>query len=103
MGGLWEFPGGKLEPDETVEECVKREIKEELGIEVIVGERIIVINHDYTTFKVTLFVHHCEHLSGEPQNLESEEVRWVKIEELDQYTFPKANIKIIDIVKRQTK
>ena len=101
MGGLWEFPGGKIEASETVEECVKREIKEELGIEVTVCDRIIKIDHHYTTFKVTLFVHHCQYVSGEPQNLESEEVRWVKIEELDRYTFPKANLQIIDILKMQ--
>ncbi len=103
MGGLWEFPGGKIEPNETVEECVKREIKEELGIEVAVGDRIISIAHDYNTFKVTLFVHNCHYLSGEPQNLESEEIKWVKIKELDRYTFPQANIKIIDMLKRQLK
>ncbi len=103
MGGLWEFPGGKIEPNETIEECIRREIKEELDIEVAVCDRITAIDHDYTTFKVTLFVHHCQYLSGEPQNLESEEVRWVKIEELDRYAFPKANIKIIDLLKMQAK
>lgn len=99
MGGFWEFPGGKIEPDETVEECVKREIQEELGIEVAVGDRLTTISHDYATFKVTLLVHHCQYLSGEPQTIECEEIRWVKVEEIDQYTFPEANIKIIDILK----
>ncbi len=99
MGGFWEFPGGKIKPDESVEDCVKREIKEELGIEVVVGERITTINHNYATFKITLLVHHCQYLSGEPQTIECEEIRWVTVEEIDQYTFPEANIKIIDILK----
>ncbi len=99
MGGLWEFPGGKIEPNETVEECVSREIKEELGIEVAVGDRLITIEHNYETFKLTLFVHHCRYLSGEPQTIECEEVRWIKVEEIDQYDFPQANIKIINILK----
>ena len=101
MAGLWEFPGGKIENDETVEECVKREIKEELGIEVAVGARLLTINHDYVKFTITLFVHYCQYLSGEPQTIECQEVRWVKVEEIHQYTFPQANIKIIDMLQRQ--
>jgi len=53
MGGLWELPGGKIEPGETVEECIKREIWEELGIEIEVGLSLIVINHIYSLFAVT--------------------------------------------------
>ncbi|HHP7230966.1 MAG TPA: 8-oxo-dGTP diphosphatase MutT [Xenococcaceae cyanobacterium] len=101
MGGLWEFPGGKIEPNETVEECIRREIKEELGIEVAVGDRLVTIDHNYTTFNLTLFVHHCQYLSGEPQTIECDEVRWVTLEEIEQYTFPQANTKIIDMLKRQ--
>ena len=99
MGGLWEFPGGKIEPGETVEECIKREIKEELGIEIEVGDRLITIDHTYSHFHVTLNVHHCRHLSGVPQPIECDEVRWVRLEELDNYTFPKANIQIIDALR----
>ncbi len=95
LGGLWEFPGGKLELDETVPDCIQREIKEELGIEIEVGDRLISINHAYTHFRVTLMVHHCRHLSGQPQPLECDEVRWVRLEEIDQYPFPRANTQII--------
>ncbi len=101
LGGLWEFPGGKIEPNEGVEECVSREIKEELGIEIEVGTRLITIEHAYTHFKVTLNVFNCKHLSGEPQPLESDEVKWVTLDEIDQYPFPKANSQIIDAIRRQ--
>ncbi|NJL40855.1 MAG: 8-oxo-dGTP diphosphatase MutT, partial [Leptolyngbyaceae cyanobacterium SM1_4_3] len=95
LGGLWEFPGGKIEPEETVEACIKREIQEELGIEVEVGDRLITIDHTYTHFHVTLNVHHCRHLSGDPQPLECDEIRWVTLAEIDQFPFPKANVQII--------
>ena len=99
MGGLWEFPGGKIEPGETVEACIKREIQEELGIEVRVGDRLIVIDHVYSQFGVTLTVHHCHLESGEPQPLECDEIRWVSLDELDEYSFPQANIQIINALR----
>ena len=101
LGGLWEFPGGKIEPGESAEDCVKREIKEELGIEIEVGSRLITIDHAYTHFKVTLNVFNCTHLSGTPQPLESDEVKWVTLDEIDEYPFPKANSQIIDALKQQ--
>ncbi|MBD2257714.1 A/G-specific adenine glycosylase [Pseudanabaena sp. FACHB-2040] len=99
LGGLWEFPGGKIEPNETVEDCIRREIMEELGIEIEVGERLIVVEHAYTHFKVTLNVHHCRHLSGEPQPIECDEVKWVTLDEIEEYPFPKANVTIIEALK----
>ncbi|MDF5722206.1 MAG: 8-oxo-dGTP diphosphatase MutT [Rhizonema sp. PD37] len=99
MGGLWEFPGGKIELGETVEECIKREIKEELGIEIEVGAHLITIDHIYTHLHVTLIVHHCRHLSGVPQPLECDEIRHVSLDELEQFTFPEANKKIIVALK----
>lgn len=95
LGGLWEFPGGKLEAGETLEECVRREVSEELAIAVEVGEKIITLDHAYTHFKVTLHGFRCRHLAGEPQAIACDEVRWVTLAELDQYPFPKANTKII--------
>jgi mutator protein MutT len=99
MGGLWEFPGGKIEPGETVEACISREIQEELAIEITVGEQLISIEHTYPTFHLTLTVHHCQHLSGIPQPIESEEIRWVNIDDLSNYQFPAANIAIINALK----
>ncbi len=99
MGGLWEFPGGKIEPGETVAECIEREIREELAIEIAVGEHLISIEHTYRTFHLTLTVHHCQHISGVPQPIESEEIRWVNINDLGNYQFPTANIAIINTLQ----
>jgi 8-oxo-dGTP diphosphatase len=99
MGGLWEFPGGKVEVGESVCECIQREIKEELGIEIEVGEHLISINHTYTQLRVTLVVHHCRHLAGIPQPLQCDEVRWVSLDELQNFEFPEANTQIISTLK----
>jgi mutator protein MutT len=101
MGGLWEFPGGKLEPGETVEECIQREIREELGIEIAVGDRLTTIDYTYSHFRVTLIVHNCYHVKGEPMPIECAEIRWVNLDELDRYSFPEANIEIINILQQK--
>lgn len=95
MGGLWEFPGGKIEPGETIQECIEREIYEELAIKIEVGEHLITIDHTYTHLRVTLTVHHCHHLTGVPQPLECDEIRWVSLADLEQFAFPQANVQII--------
>ncbi|KAM3091614.1 A/G-specific adenine glycosylase [Phormidesmis sp. 146-12] len=99
LGGLWEFPGGKVEPSETIEACIRREIQEEIGIEIEVGDRLMVVDHTYTHFKVRLNVHHCQYVSGEPQAIACDEVRWVELSDLDQYPFPKANLQIIQALR----
>ena len=96
LGGLWEFPGGKIEPGETVEACIQREIREELDLEVEVGKHLITINHSYTHFHVMLHVHHCRYLGGEPKPIACDEIRWVSLSELDRFPFPKANLQIIE-------
>ena len=103
MGGLWEFPGGKIEPGETVEACIAREIQEELAIEITVGAQLISIEHTYPTFHLTLTVHHCQHISGVPQPIESEEIRWVNIGDLNNYQFPAANIAIINALQNYSR
>lgn len=95
LGGLWEFPGGKIEPGETVEDCIKREVEEELGIAIAVGKHLITIEHVYTHLHVILTVHHCAYVSGTPQPLECDEVRWVTLAEIEKYPFPEANAQII--------
>ena len=99
LGGLWEFPGGKIEANETVEDCIKREILEEIGIEIRVGKSLITIDHAYTHFRVTLYVHLCQYVSGTPRAIECEEVRWVTLEAIDSFPFPKANTQIIAALK----
>ncbi|MEA5449860.1 A/G-specific adenine glycosylase [Leptolyngbya sp. CCNP1308] len=102
LGGLWEFPGGKIEPGETIEDCIAREIQEELGIEIAVGDRLCTVTHAYSHFKVTLNVHHCTHLAGDPQPIECDEVRWVTLDTIEEFPFPKANIHIINALRAYT-
>lgn len=99
LGGFWEFPGGKIEGNETVQECIKREILEEIGIEIAVDSHLITIEHTYSHFRVNLQVYNCRYLSGEARAIECEEIRWVTIQELDNYTFPAANQEIIRALK----
>ncbi|MCE2669615.1 MAG: 8-oxo-dGTP diphosphatase MutT [Microcystis sp.] len=99
LGGFWEFPGGKIEGNETVQECIKREVLEEIGIEIAVDSHLITIDHTYSHFRVNLQVYNCRYLSGEARAIECEEIRWVTIEELDNYTFPAANQEIIRALK----
>lgn len=101
MGGLWEFPGGKIEPGETVIECIQREVKEELDIQISVGDRLTTITHTYETFKVTLYVHDCQYISGTPQTIECDEIHWVKPAQMNQYQFPQANIQIIQLLQQR--
>lgn len=99
LGGFWEFPGGKIEGNETVQECIKREILEEIGIEIAVDSHLITIDHTYSHFRVNLQVYNCRYISGQARAIECEEIRWVTIEELDNYTFPAANQEIIRALK----
>ncbi|HIE42675.1 MAG TPA: A/G-specific adenine glycosylase [Nitrospinaceae bacterium] len=95
MGGLWEFPGGKLESEESPEQCLQREIKEELGIAIKIDEKLMTVKHSYTRFHVTLHVFMCKIQSGKVSPTQCEDFEWVKIAELDTYPFPAANVKII--------
>lgn len=98
QGGLWEFPGGKLEESETVHQALVRELKEELGIEVFSSAPLIQIRHDYGDKAVLLDVHCVNEFSGEPVGTEGQEIRWVSPHELHQYSFPAANKPIIDAI-----
>ncbi len=95
MGGLWEFPGGKFESGESPEQCLHREINEELGVSLHIDEKLMVIKHSYTRFRVTLHVFLCRIRSGRVSPTQSDEWSWVKAKELDTYPFPAANVKII--------
>ena len=95
LGGLWEFPGGKQERGETLSQCVRREIKEELGIRVKVGRKLIDVDHTYSHFSITLHAYECQYVSGKPQKLGVRDWRWVRPEDLKKYAFPAANQPII--------
>ena len=89
LGGLWEFPGGKLQAGEDLATCLKREIYEELGVEIEVGGQIGVFRHAYTHFRVTLHAFGCTLQTGEPHNLEHNALAWVSIPELQNYPMGK--------------
>ena len=95
LGGLWEFPGGKQEPGEPIADTIRRELREELAIEAAVGEELIVVDHAYSHKKLRFVVHLCTWLSGDPQPLASQQVRWVRPEQLADFPFPAANARII--------
>lgn len=95
QGGLWEFPGGKIEAGETVFDALKRELKEEVNIDVVSSTELQVIEHDYTDKSVRLMVHIVEDFTGEAKGLESQVCQWVDINELTNYDFPEANQEII--------
>ena len=95
LGGLWEFPGGKQEPGEAIAATIRRELREELAIEVEVGEELITLEHAYSHKKLRFVVHLCTWLSGEPQPLASQQVRWVRPGQLADFPFPAANARII--------
>lgn len=95
QGGLWEFPGGKVEPDEAAEAALVRELEEELGIVPTAFRPLIKIAHDYPDKQVLLDVWEVSAFEGEAHGRENQPVRWVAAAELDQYAFPAANQPIV--------
>ncbi len=89
LGGMWEFPGGKLQPGETRHAGLAREIREELDADVKVGEQIGVFRHAYTHYKVTLYAYHCRLFGKQPVALEAQEIRWITPAELEHYPMGK--------------
>jgi 8-oxo-dGTP diphosphatase len=92
---LWEFPGGKVEPGETDEEALARELREEMAIGVEVAERVIHVEHAYDQYDIDFCVYRCRLRDGEIQNLKVHDHRWVRPDELDDYEFPAADEKTI--------
>lgn len=92
---LWEFPGGRVEPGETDQGALARELREEMGIEVEVGERCIHVEHAYEAYDIDFCVYRCRLVSGPIRNLRVHAHEWVRPEELDQYEFPPADEKSI--------
>lgn len=91
LGGLWEFPGGKQEKGETIQQTVERELLEELGVEVHAYKEFMTLKHTYSHFSITMHAWFCTLISGTPKAKSSQEIRWVKRSELEEYPFPKAN------------
>jgi 8-oxo-dGTP diphosphatase len=99
QGGLWEFPGGKVELGETVFMALQRELKEEVGLTIHNATALMVIEHDYGDKCVKLDVHVVSDFSGVAHGAEGQENEWVSIAQLDKYSFPAANVEIITAIK----
>jgi mutator protein MutT len=102
LGGLWEFPGGKLEPGETFEQCLLRELREELAIEVEIVDLIETDTHAYPGKTVRLKFFRCRWKANEPRALGCADFKWVKAQELKNHEFPAADAVLIERLEKET-
>jgi len=96
LGGLWEFPGGKRRPGESVQRCIRRELMEECALSVTVGKHLINVTHTYTHLRVTLRVYHCRAGPGRIKLLGCDDARWVRPQDISRYPLPAADVKILE-------
>ena len=96
LGGLWEFPGGKQKIGETIQQCIARELKEELGINVEVGDFLITVKHAYSHFTMELHTYFAKINSGRPHPIECQNFQWLEVSNLRKLPYSKADLKIID-------
>ena len=95
LGGLWEFPGGKRRPGESIQRCIRRELMEECALAVTVGKHLIDVTHTYTHLRVTLRVYHCRAGPGRVKLLGCDDAKWVRPQDIARYPLPAADVHIL--------
>ncbi len=98
QGGKWEFPGGKVEDNETVQQALLRELKEEVAVDILSCQPLVVIEHDYGDKKVCLEVFLVDDFLNEPTAQEGQQQSWYSLQELKELDFPAANQQIVDLL-----
>lgn len=99
LGDFWEFPGGKCEEAEDLESCLARELVEEIAVKATIIRKLTPIHHDYSHGQITLHPFLCEYRSGTPAPRESQRLKWIEAQELDDYRFPPANGSLLNEIK----
>jgi len=95
LAGLWEFPGGKRHDGETIQACIRRELKEECDLDVTVGDHLVDVTHTYSHLKVTLRCYHCRAPKGRVKTLAADEARWLRVADIPSLPLPAADLKIL--------
>jgi A/G-specific adenine glycosylase len=103
LGGLWEFPGGKIRVGESAQAACIREIKEEVNLNVDIDRHLAKVKHAYTHFKIVMDVFCCKYVSGRVYLRGPVAFRWIRLDEYKNYPFPKANHKFIPLLKKNKK
>ncbi len=96
LGGMWEFPGGKVQDGESLEDALRREIEEELGTQVAVGAAIGVYRHAYSHFRIVLHAFHCELTGAEPRPLQVAALQWLTVEDMKDYPMGRVDRRIVE-------
>ena len=98
LGGLWKFPGGMRETDETLQQGLRRQVREELGVGIKVREALASVDHAYTHFRITLHAFQCARQNGKPRAIGCDKYQWVKIDSLGDFPFSRADRKVIEVL-----
>jgi A/G-specific adenine glycosylase len=101
LGGLWEFPGGKVEDGESPEAALRREIKEEVGLSIQIEAQLARVHHAYSHFRIIMDVFSCRYQSGEVVLKSPVDYRWITVRDIDDYPFPGANHKFIPLLRNK--
>jgi len=99
LGGLWEFPGGKKKRGESLQQTVVREVREETGLKVRAGKPYATVKHAYSHFRITMTAFRCDWLSGRAYPKSAEELKWISPAGLNDYPMPRANRRIVEIMR----